>query len=191
MAKLNYLNLKRSYFFVTFAFIVLLNNSEAKQLEQDPNYISKFKTRLNFRLQVNQNNFRQAINPLSSLVYTKSELNNAQLNYGSYLPFSSGFSFNFMFGGFGIHFRFTEKYFNKNNKPVTNFKDFKLNIVGNKLCFEAYYDRFKQNIICVKISCFHPCQISDSQISSSHWGLSMRLITNASRFSYRSRLYAK
>jgi len=98
LAKLNYLFLKRSYFFVTFAFLVLLNYSEAKQPEQDPTYISKFKTRLNFRLQVNQNNFRQAINPLSSLVYTKSELNNAQLNYGSYLPFSSGFSFNFMFG---------------------------------------------------------------------------------------------
>ncbi|MBK9800358.1 MAG: DUF4421 family protein [Bacteroidetes bacterium] len=186
MAKLNYLNLKRSYFFVTFAFIVLLNNSEAKQLEQDPNYISKFKTRLNFRLQVNQNNFRQAINPLSSLVYTKSELNNAQLNYGSYLPFSSGFSFNFMFGGFGIDFRFTEKYFNKNNKPVTNFKDFKLNIVGNKLCFEAYYDRFKRNYYLREDKLFSPLPNFDSQISSSHWGLSMRLITNASRFSYKA-----
>ncbi len=174
---------------ILLPFLAVFLAISAEALEPDPAYITRFKTKLNLRLLLNQNNFRFGINPRSSLVYSKQELSNAQLNYGSYLPFSAGFAINFPFGGFGYDFRFTKKYFNTGSKAVTDFKDFKLNIQGSKVSFEGFYQRFYDNYFTASTSLFDPLLNYDMDIHSRHWGISMRINTNNSRFSYKAAFY--
>jgi Domain of unknown function (DUF4421) len=91
-----------------------------------------------------------------------------------------------MFGGFGYDFRFTKKYFNPANKEVTNFKDFRLNIMGKKIILEAFYDRFYRNYFNRNEKLFSPLLDFNGAINSNHWGISMRINTNDSRFSYKA-----
>lgn len=171
---------------ITVLFLFLVNVFAASAEERDPSYVVPFKTKLNFRLLANQNNFRLSIQPLSSLVYTKAELKSAQLNYGSYLPFSTGFAFNFMFGGFGYDFRFTQKYFNPTGKNESNLKDFKLSMLGKKVCFEGFYESFNHNYHNRNEKLFSSLEDYDGAIKLQHWGLNMRVITNETRFSYKA-----
>ncbi len=164
----------------------LLLSSFAISVEPDPKYISRFKTKLNFRLQLNKNEFRYSLTPLSSVSYSKKELNKAQLNYGSFIPFSAGFAFNFMLGGFGYDFRFTKKYFNPSGKPVSDFKNFRLNIVGSKVGFEGFFEGYGRNYFERSETLFDDLSNFDEGLNVRHWGISMRVIGNDSRFSYKA-----
>lgn len=187
-AKVSYLDsIKRIPYKKIIALLFIFQLALSAQAgEIDAAYIDRFKTKLNFKLLLNQNDFRYSTAPISSVVYSKSDLKNAQLNYGSYIPFSAGFAFNFMFGGFGYDFRFTKKYFNPANKEVTDFKDFKLNILGRKVSFEGFYDSYKHNYYSRNTHFFREIPMYDSNLNSRHWGLSMRIVTNDTRFSYKA-----
>lgn len=169
---------------VLLGLLLIFNYTKAGEI--DPTYITRFKTKLNFRLLVNKNEFRYSIAPLGSINYEKKELQKAQLNFGSFIPISTGFAFNFMFGGFGYDFRFTNKYFNPSGKEVTNFRDFRLSILGKKISVEAFYDRFHRNFFNRNEKLFESLFDFNGAINSNHWGISMRINTNDSRFSYKA-----
>lgn len=168
---------------------IFISSNRAFSGEPDPTYIQRFKTRLNVRLLLNQNNFLYGIVPRSSLLYSKEELKNGQMNYGSYIPVSAGFAINFPLGGFGYDFRFTRKYFNATGKTVTDFRDIKMNIQGKRIAFEAFYERYFDNYLSNKKSIFQDLSVYDQDVHSRHWGLSMRINTNDSRFSYKAAFY--
>jgi hypothetical protein len=173
---------KKILLFLLFLMVVSIASAE----EIDPAYISRFKTKLNFRLQLNKNEFRYSLTPLSSVNFSDKELKSAQLNYGSFIPFSAGFAFNFMFGGFGYDFRFTKQYFNPSSKPVSDFRNFRLNILGKKIGFEAFYDGFEKNYYNRSEKLFDDILNFSNNLNARHWGLSMRVIANDTRFSYKA-----
>ena len=157
-----------------------------KAEEPDPDYISSFKTKLNFRLLVNQNGFKYSLRPVSSLMYSKSQLNAAQINYASYIPLSAGVSVNFMGFGFSSNFQFTKQYFNPSGKDVTFFKDFRISILGRKICNEGFYERFTDNYYNSHPKLFSKTILSDLGIQARHWGISMQVVTNSTKFSYKA-----
>jgi hypothetical protein len=170
--------------YILFLFLFLCQMGVSQSY--DPAYIAAFKTKLNFRLQANQTAFRYSLSPRASDIFSPQELKKGKTNYGSYIPFSTGFAINILFIGFSYEFKFSNEYFNTANKSITNLSSYKLAILGKKIVLDGYYNKFSNIYFNNNERLFSSLIINNADIIAKQWGINFKYVANSNRFSYKA-----
>jgi hypothetical protein len=169
--------------FLFFSFMLLAGISNAGQI--DTNYVQKFKSLFSVKGFLLNNGFQYTITPQNNDNFSHKELNNARIFYSASIPPVTGVSLNIKGVGLTYIFKFTDDYLDTTSRIRSGFKQFGINMYGNKFGFEAFYQdysrfyfHYKGDEILLKNY--------NADIRAYQFGGSLIFINNGKKFSYNA-----
>lgn len=132
--------LKKIFIFFPLLLIALISNAS----EIDTNYVQKFKNLFMTKGFLLNNGFQYTITPQNNDLFTEKQLNDARIFYSANLPPLTGVSINVKGIGFTYIFKFTDDYLDTTSRIKSGFKQFQMNIYGNRFGFEAFYQDYSR-----------------------------------------------
>jgi len=168
---------------ILFSLIFITYSGSAVNI--DTSYIQKFKNLFAIKSFFLNNGFQYTITPQNNNLFDQKQLNNAQIIYTANIPPVTGISINAKGVGFTYIFKFTNDYLDTTTSIKSGFKQFQINMYGNKFGFETYYQSYSRfyfhyngdQILLKKFN---------SVIQASQFGMSGIYINNNKKFSYNA-----
>ncbi|HEY0030083.1 MAG TPA: DUF4421 family protein [Bacteroidia bacterium] len=128
--------------FVSFGFLICSLCSFGGEV--DSNYVAKFKNIFAVKGFLINNGFIYTLTPRNNSFYSPQQLKDAEVIYSAHIPTTAGVSLNIKGVGFTYVFKFTDDYLDTTGRVRSGFKQFQMNIYGNKFGFEGYYQDYSR-----------------------------------------------
>ena len=151
----------------------------------DTNYVQKFRNIFAIKLFLINNNFTYTIIPRNNSNFTTQQLKDAQVIYNPNIPPTVGVSLNIKGIGLAYVFKITNDYLDTTGRAKSDFKQFQMNMYGNKFGMELYYQDYQRFY-------FHYkgdevlLKNYNSDIRAYQWGANGIFIFNGKKFSYNA-----
>lgn len=170
---------------VILFFLVLSGFSLKAGSDPDTMYVQKFKNIFAIKTFLLNNGFIYTITPRGNDHFTTQQLNDAKLFYSPHIPPTTGVSVNIKGIGFTYIFKFTNDYLDTTGRIKAGYKQFAMNIYGNKFGFEGYYQDYSRFYFHYKNQ---PIELKDynTDIRAYQWGARGIFIFNGKKFSYNA-----
>jgi hypothetical protein len=174
----------KKHFYILF-FSFLLSSAVFAGENIDTSYVQKFRSLLSVKGFFLKNGFFYQITPQNNNLFTEKQLNDSRITYSANIPPLTGVSVNIKGVGFTYIFKFTNDYLDTTSRIKSGFKQFQINMYGNKFGFEAYYQdysrfyfHYKGDEILLKNY--------NADIRAYQFGASGIFINNGKKFSYNA-----
>jgi hypothetical protein len=171
---------KKAFIFVFF----LLVAGTASAGEIDTNYVQKFKSLFSLKVFLLNNGFQYIITPQNNDMFSSKQLNDARIFYSANIPPVTGVSVNVKGIGLTYIFKFTDDYLDT-TRVRSGFKQFQINMYGNKFGFEGFYQDYSRFYFHYKGD-ESLWRNYNSDIRAYQFGASAIFINNGKKFSYNA-----
>jgi len=153
--------------------------------DPDTMYVQKFKNIFAIKTFLLNNGFVYTLTPRNNDNFSSQQLNDAKLFYSPHIPPTTGVSLNIKGIGFTYIFKFTNDYLDTTGRIKAGYKQFAMNIYGNKFGFEGYYQDYSRFYFHYKNQ---PINLKDynTDIRAYQWGVRGIFIFNGKKFSYNA-----
>lgn len=153
--------------------------------DPDTIYVQRFKNIFAIKTFLLNNGFEYTITPKNNPNFSTQELNDAKLFYSPHIPPTTGVSVNIKGIGFTYIFKFTNDYLDTTGRIKSGYKQFAMNMYGNKFGFEGYYQDYSRFYFHFKN---HPPNLKDYNVNirAYQWGARGIFIFNGKKFSYNA-----
>lgn len=153
--------------------------------DPDTMYVQRFKNNFSVKTFLLNNGFIYTIMPRNNDAFSEQQLKDAKLFYLPHIPPTTGVSVNIKGIGFSYIFKFTNDYLDTTGRVKSGYKQFAMNMYGNKFGFEAYYQDYSRFYFHYKNQPIH-LKDYNTEIRAYQWGARGIFIFNGKKFSYNA-----
>ncbi|MBA3284921.1 MAG: DUF4421 family protein [Nitrosopumilus sp.] len=170
---------------IVFSLLLSISCFHMQAGEPDTNYVQRFKNLFTVKTFLLNNGFMYNITPRNNPSFTEKQLDDSKLFYSPHIPTTTGVAINLKGIGFTYIFKFTNDYLDTTGRIKSGYKQFQMNIYGNKFGLEGYYQDYSRFYFHYKKQNIN-LKDYNTNIRAYQFGVNGIFIFNGKKFSYNA-----